>query len=488
MSGAMTRRTSDPHTSQAGQILPLFVLSMIVVLAIGALVLDGASVLVARRHLQDAGDAAALAGANTLQASRSTHVCSSVSSNPPGEPRNDIVNSVRASLHANWPNFPAQNFTVTCPSGWENQAVQVDLHITSASYLGGAIGASAQNVATTSIAVNGQVSGSNYNVVLLDPSNASWPNARRGCPSFLISGGPTIRFDGSVMINSACTAADGGALAANGGAATVTLATGKSLNMVGGYNLGALTISPVPNTGMPPLADPLYDIDPIDYSSMPIRSAVRLVLSNETQVLEPGLYIGGIQLRNSSIALLRPGIYVLDGGLLDIGAQASICSITATSAATDCSNWTTDCPDTACGVLLFNRGISLVGVGAMGQISVGAGSTLKLRAYDDRAMNDVGFQYRNLLIWQDKDPAATALIPQPVIQLSGGGNVDISGTVYAPQAKVQMGGSSGGTGGNPVNLTLQFIAWDLEIYGNSAFRFSYGDQEFARPKDYGLVR
>jgi hypothetical protein len=487
MVGRQSHLGTGRQGRQAGQILPLFVLSMVAVLAIGALVLDGASVLVTRRHLQDAGDAAALAGANTLQATRSSHLCSSDSGNLSGGPRNDIVNAVRASLHDNWPNFPPGNVSVTCPSGWENQAVQVDLNITSNSYLGSAIGASAQNVATTSIAVNGQVSGSNYNVVLLDPSNATWPNSRRGCPSFLISGGPTIRFDGSVMIDSACTAADGGALAANGGAATVTLAPGRSLNMVGGYNLGALTITPVPNIGMTALLDPLKDIDPIDYASMPIRSAVRLILSNETQVLEPGRYIGGIQLRNSSVALLRPGIYVLDGGLLDVGAQAAVCSITATSTATDCSSWSADCPDTTCGVLLFNRGI-LSGLGAMGQISVGAGSTLKLRAYDERAMNNVGFEYRNLLIWQDATPAASLLFAQPVIQLSGGGNVDISGTVYAPQAKVQMGGSSGGTGGSTVNLALQFIAWDLEISGNSSFRFSYGNDYFARPKDYGLVR
>ena len=67
---------------QSGQILPLFALAMIVILSIGALVLDGASMLVTRRHLQNAGDAAALAGANTLQKLNSAHVCSTVSSSP----------------------------------------------------------------------------------------------------------------------------------------------------------------------------------------------------------------------------------------------------------------------------------------------------------------------------------------------------------------------------------------------------------------------
>jgi hypothetical protein len=76
---------------------------------------------------------------------------------------------------------------------------------------------------------------------------------------------------------------------------------------------------------------------------------------------------------------------------------------------------------------------------------------------------------------------------QPEVRLQGGGTVDIRGTVYAPSAKVRMGDNSGGSGGTPINLTLQFISWDLEFSGNSAFHFYFRDQEFAKPTDYGLV-
>ena len=102
------------RSSERGQILPMFVLSMIVILSVGALVLDGAGMLVTRRHLQNASDAAAIAGANTLQTLGSAHVCSTVSSSPPGAPRSDIVAAVTASLASNWPNFPSGNVTVTC--------------------------------------------------------------------------------------------------------------------------------------------------------------------------------------------------------------------------------------------------------------------------------------------------------------------------------------------------------------------------------------
>ena len=481
------RRLDSTARREAGQILPLFCFSLVVLLAIGALLVDGAGTLVLRRKLQNAGDAAALAGANVLQTTGSERVCSTVSNSPPGAARQDIIDAVTASLATNMPALGATNFTISCPDGWENQAVRVDLHMQSTSYLSATIGLGAATVQTTSTALNGQVTGSTYSVVLLDPSNSGWPNGRRGCPAFLISGGPTLTFDGSVYVNSACTAANGGAMAANGNSATVTIGSGRVIKLVGGYAPGPLTITPSPTTGVTPLDDPFVDLEPIDYASMTVRSTSKLILNNQTLVLNPGVYQGGVQLKNSSIALLRPGIYVFDGGGLDIGAQASFCSISASSTATDCSTFTTACPDVSCGVLLFNRG-STNGANAMGQVTVGAGATLKLRAYDDRANGNLYYEYRNLLIWQDKTPASSSTYAQPIVQLSGGGSVDVSGTIYAPQGKVLMGGNSGGSGGGNVDLLLQFICFDLEMSGNSAFHFFYSDTDFARPRDYGLVQ
>jgi hypothetical protein len=271
------------------------------------------------------------------------------------------------------------------------------------------------------------------------------------------------------------------------------MGTGKTINMVGGYSLGPLTITPAPVTGATAIADPLSTLTAVGAStnytarSGTASSIQKLVLNNQTQVLQPGVYYGGIQLKNSSVALLRPGLYIMDGGGLDIGAQASFCSITATSTATDCSGFATgDCPDTSCGVLILNRASTLLGT--MGQVTVGAGATMKLRAYDDRAVSGGVFDYRNMLLWQESTPAASSTYAQPVVALSGGGSVDISGTVYAPQGAVTMGGGSGGSGGSTTNVTLQFIAWDLTMSGNSTFHFQYSSNDFVRLKDYGLVK
>jgi hypothetical protein len=212
------------------------------------------------------------------------------------------------------------------------------------------------------------------------------------------------------------------------------------------------------------------------------------VLNNDVALLQPGIYRGGIQLKNSSVAYLRPGIFVMDGGGLDLGAQSSVYAIPASLTSTTTASWSTDCAPGAhtCGVMILNSG----GL-SMDQITVGAGATLKFRAYDAQADANPpasADQYNGLLIWQESAPAASSSYAQPTLLLSGGGNVNISGTVYAPEALVHMGGSSGGSGGGDVELTLQFICYDLEIQGNVAFHFNYVDNEFAKPTDYGLIQ
>ena len=475
-----------------GQVLPLFVLSLVAILAFTALMFDGANALVTRRRLQDAGDAAALAGSHILQAAGSIHACSASDGPPPGAPRADIVAAVRASVAQNLPGYDPSRIVVSCPAGWNNEAVQVDLRTPSSVFFGGMLGGPL-NVGTTSVGVNGQITGSLYSVVELDPSNASWPNGRRGCPSVLFSGGPTVIFDGSIQVNSACAAADGGAFGTNGNSATVTLNGNARIRMVGGYDPGPLTITPAPMTGQRPVPDPFAGLPAIDMASLPVRSTSRVIVPNlipSPAVLQPGIYRGGIELRNTAQVYMLPGIYVIDGGGLDVGAQASLYSVragtTALSAITPLT-WSSNCADLNCGVLIYNTGTAN-GAGAMNSVSVAAGSIVKLRAYEPAALGGADEEYRNLLIWQSIQPLPSSTYEQPMVRLNGGGDVDIGGTVYAPSAKVQMGGNSGGLGGSTVNLTLQFISWDLEIYGNVTFHFHYTEAEFAKPTDYGLVQ
>jgi len=500
-----------PKTEE-GQILVIFAFAFVVIIMMLALLFDGAQALVLRRQMQDASDAAAMAGANLIQG-LTPPGCSANVGYPPGAPQASIVAAAKASVAANLPNYNPANVVVTCPLGWDDgqghsPAVQVDLFDQAPTFFGQIFGGGPLNVATRGAAVNGQNSHNAYSVVLLDTHVTTWPQARQGCPSFLLSGGPTVTFDSSVYINSSCLAVDGGALSTNGNSATLTLgANGPTIRIVGEYKPQALTITPTPlqhqNPKPDPLAPPVLLPPPgspnfltTDTTSLKVQRTTKLTLNNSTQTLEPGVYKGGIQLKNTSVAYLHPGIYVLQGGGLDLGAQSSVYAVPAgTVPANIATTWATTCTTTNCGVLIYNTG-DASGGNAMGQISVGAGATFKVRAYDPIASvtllnNGTSYtnqSYNNVLIWQTATPAETASYEQPWVLLNGGGSVVMAGTVYAPQAKVQMGGNAGGSGGSTVNLTLQFIVWDLELSGNSVFHFIYDGSEFAQPLDYGLMQ
>ena len=480
-------RRDRRRPAQGGQIIVLFVLSLTAMFAMAALLFDGAQALVQRRQQQNASDTAALAAANLIQ---SVGGCSATAS-PPGAPRTAITNAAVAAVQSAIAGTPTSAITVSCPGGtWGNYAVQVDLAGHSQTFFGGAVGMRGFDVRTTSQAVNGPVAPAPYSVLLLDPYNASFANGKTGCPAALISGGPTITLEGSMMIDSNCQDSVG-PLGTNGNSATLTFNNGAVIKMVGTYKPGALTISPTPQSGQKYVKDPLAGLTAMS-SSLTVRATSKQTYNSGDVVLEPGIYQGGIQLKNSVKAFLHPGVYVMQGGGFDIGAQNEVYSVASGVSSTTSANWATDCPTTTCGVLMYNTGTAS-GSGAMGSFSIGAGATLKLRpynhSYDGSGLNGgAGFaDYDNLLFWQSASPLPTATYSQPQVSLSGGGNVDISGTVYAPSALVYMTGGSGGSGGG-TDLTLQFICWDLQIQGNSAFHFYYNNTKFAKPPDYGLIK
>jgi hypothetical protein len=267
---------------------------------------------------------------------------------------------------------------------------------------------------------------------------------------------------------------------------------------VGGFAPGPLVVDPAPLTGQPRIADPLRNLPPINTGALTVRSNASTkcaptaqgssgcTLNNTIAILEPGIYTGGIRLQNTSQALLKPGIYVIDGGGINVGAQAKIFSVSASTLVTSTLTWASDCPPSSCGVLIYNRAGTST---AMGSISVSAGSTVMLKPYQPSV--DLTGQsvdaYKNLLLWQSASPVPASNFTQPDIALGGGGTLNMTGTLYAPSAKVYLTGGSGGSGGDSLDLTLQFITWDMQIQGNSQFHFHYSTDNFAKPILYGLV-
>jgi len=499
------RRRDDSRTGERGQVLLLFAFLVMGMLFMAALLFDGANALVNRRTVQNAADAGALDGANAIQAGSPTG-CNGGSGSTP---RASVEAAARAAALQNLSNYAVDSIIVTCPLGstYNDQAVNVTISATSPSFFSGifsVIGSPASGITlgASGTAINGtkQAGGNGLSVALLNPHQPSW-QTQNGCPSFSLNGGPTVRFHGGLHVNSACPATgpnNAAITASGGGSGTVTFDTSNPKSratVVGGY-AGAINWDPLPQTGAAPVADSLAGLPPLNVSAMTVRSNTKLTLdnSNPFRVLEPGVYKGGIELKVSSAALMLPGIYVMQGGGLAVGSQASLYTVNACDGGgTACyvattvtaANWTQNC-GAACGAMIFNTGNPVGGIG-MGAISIGGQGTIRLRSYRGASADD---PYAKLLIWQDARPVpgGTNQTTQPTVALTGGGSVVLTGTVYAPSALVYMTGGSGGSGGD-TSLTLQFISYDVQLNGNTAFEFQYIPGEFARSQvaEYGLI-
>ena len=268
-------------------------------------------------------------------------------------------------------------------------------------------------------------------------------------------------------------------------------------------------------------------------------------------VLTPGIYNGGISVGSSGVAYFLPGIYILKGGGLTLGGQGSVYSIKSgfTAGSSACSslnpeggasagaNWANNlCPIAdsntpgtsndpnnpgspipACGVLIYNQcsasnpttgscGTS-GGNPAFGPINLTGGTGFRFRAFctstvaratalcsntafapSEQQATNTTLLYRNLVLWQNAFPKPTSSYTQPAINLKGGGVAYLAGTVYAPSAQASLGGNCGGSGGTTIDLTLQFINYDLYISGSCTYYFTYRTNSFATPTSYGLVR
>ncbi len=494
-----------PETGRArsrGQILPIFVILLTAILLMASLLLDASMALLMRRDYQNAADAGALAGANVVR--YGADGCSLVDGPPPGAPRAAVVAAVVNSVQTNIPGFDASHIVVTCPSGpnnfYQNYAVGVQLTGDSPGFLSQLAGIDAFHVVTKAVAINGWNISAKWSVVELNPYHESgWGPQDMGCPSLEFDGGPTVTFGGSVHVNSKCPA-DGnlkGAMSGNGSSATVTFENGGTAFLSGGFDPSTPAnagITPLPQTYTKQIPDPLAGM-PAPSLTANAPCTGNCIGNNTNLVLRPGVYPNGISLNNSQRVFLTPGLYIMKNGGFHVGSQASAYSVNKDfvyTAAWNESMWaSSSCvSQSTCGVMIYNMTTSSWNVN-LDQIEISAGGVVKLRPYSATAAAGNGSvvqsEWNNVLIFEARTPAPTSSKNQAPISLQGGGSVFMSGTVYAPGAKVSMHGGGGGSGGNSADLTIQFISYDLLIAGSTFFHFNYSSNRIAAPTQYGLV-
>jgi Flp pilus assembly protein TadG len=220
------------------------------------------------------------------------------------------------------------------------------------------------------------------------------------------SNGGGITASCGLMVDSDSTTA----FQANGANVSAT-----QISVNGGDQINGGTVSPTPVTGAPPMSDPLDYLSPPTSSGCLYSSTVSV--STGTRTLSAGTYCGGIQLNGGSISL-NPGTYILDG----IGLQMNSGSISGT------------------GVTLYI---------AQGQAQFNGANSVDLVA-------PTSGTYAGILFYQNPTDASTA-------QINGGANAAFQGSLYFPDASIQLNGSNTAAYTIVVSKSVQINGSDFNI-------------------------
>ena len=196
----------------------------------------------------------------------------------------------------------------------------------------------------------------------------------------------------------------------------------------------------VTKTGQASTSDPLASIAAPSSSGMTVQSNSAINLSgSQTRTLSPGVYNGGITMSGSSSLTLNPGAYYINGGGINMSGPSSI---------------------TGNGVFIYNTGggaINLSGSGSIALSPMTSGT------------------YQGITMFQDRSSAVGAT-------MSGGTNINNTGTFYFPDSKLTLSGTSG-----VAAMGAQIIAKDLTFSGTAGIQVNY-DSSVAGKTSLGLVQ
>jgi hypothetical protein len=396
------------------------VVCLSVILGILALGLDGGRMMEERRRAQAAADDAALAAAADLYANYRQNS----GTDPAGTAQSAALASALANGYTN--DGTSSTVTVNIPPQSGTFAGQSEyVEVILVSNLKGTFSAlftqSPLAVRARAVAHGAPL---NIGLLLLQSS---------GNDSLQLSGNASVQVpSASIVVDSPSSLA----YDLSGNASVSALS-----HDVTGSSPPSGNISGTINTSVPSTPDPLLPLAAPDPTSYPIRATSATSVGGNTS-LQPGVYQGGISVSSNGSLTLAAGIYILDGGGLQVSGNGSI---------------------SGDGVMIYNTG----GASA-GGINISGNGNIHLTAPTSGV-------YQGISIFQDRNATGA-------LQLSGNGSVQVTGTVYAPAATIQLSGnaSTGSTVGG------SFIALRVSASGNGHFTVQQGSNR-PRVPDIQLV-
>lgn len=467
----------------------MLAMGIVGILAIAALVFDVGQNLFDRRRLQDAADAAALAGARFITdpacaptaASRMTSAC------PAWDAAMDLLTdpstysfatsqvqvAIPATDSSNFPNLPDH--------------LQVSIDTQRPSFFSGVLGLGEWRVGATAVAANLTGYSLPYSFLSLNET---------ACNAGQVGGNGSIAVNAPIYVASTCSSS--GALVFNGNNVVVTAAgcSTAGTSQANGTPISVDCGGPVLEN-QPQLDDPMKALAGPAVQPVPAAPTITGTGSNSPPIgcpgsanpssatnptgcdlnfnrdkvvrIRPGTYFGGLRLRETSHELtvyMEPGIYYMAGGGFEVSGDITVRTVADGTATT-----------LGAGVFIYNTDASTCGsLGGRACIravdfATGTGSDVDLLPYTKSP-------YKNLLIYQDRNASS-----QPAMSTAGRASMSLSGTIYLPEADFNYSGNGAGE-----VLGAQVICDEFSVQGNGGLTVTYDPNAVFPFNNVGLVQ
>ncbi len=447
----------------------LVAIAVLLLTAILALTLDGGTIYLDRRQIQNAADAGALAGAEGLMAVPTNYTTvhqqalSTVVRNLPGTsvpsgfappPNQTTVGSPPLSIGANYTVQLVVTTTYTYQvTIWHVRPVAIAPIHGFASTITLQVQATAQNANLP------------YGVVVLQDTTQQYPD-------LAIKAGTTA----SLTLSGGGGAADRGGIASNASiepnTGTITFSPCSGAGDLWAFSESAADAaqvatqvtcqqtpgSPQPRVLGPKLSIPLYP-EPVPPSF--VASTGATVATGQTVYLCPGQY--GSQINVAGTAVLLPGVFQVQAGGVSVSGtlrtlQASdFAGGPIAGSSTNCGQPVASMPADPGVIVEITPGI-ITGTSncSKNQFSTsGSGSSVTL--VSSPKYFNISLYVETMTNWQNcLSPGGTM-----VVNVTGGGYYNIGGAIYGPYDNMQL---AGGTAGSSLR---QLVAWTLTVTGGS---------------------
>ncbi|MCH8919744.1 MAG: hypothetical protein IIA23_03445 [Chloroflexi bacterium] len=411
---------------EGGQMLILFVLALGVLMGMVAMSVDVGMILHERRSLQNAADAAALAGVSELPESPDAAEAKALE----WAENNGYTSENGATITVNTPYQGDPN------SQGDPNAIEVIIEVEMPFLFARALGLDSVDVSARAVAgFEPGTIGNNAAILVLNEHE---------CSAFQMGGNNdlSITNNGAIMVNSDCDNEQNGAIN-KAGSSVATIEGGIFYYEEGDWSIsGSGALIPEPEPVPSRIADPLAGLTPPDLyaigtspdSGGTAADPFTRSVNGAAVTLHPGVYWGGLKIVADQVTLL-PGTYIMAGGGFAISSAGTISGDE---------------------ILFYNT------FDPESQILAGQCGSIDLRgsaAYTFTA--PTSGTYKDVLFWQDE--ACTNAVR---IAGSGEGGGGGSGIFYAPSAELEL------VGGGDLGA-LQMIVDTIKIGGGGTINIEY---------------